>query len=220
MEFSSTYRDGRLRLEALAAAYTPEHIDRPVPSCPGWTVRDVYAHLSGIVDDALAGRMEGVTTDPWTARQVERRAEWSLSSILEEWAANAEVFEPVLGPDTPPQLIIDLTTHEHDIRGAVGAPGARDAAAVGFAVGVILDGHEAGWPADAPSIRITSGERTWNLGPAPAGAELVVDEFELFRVLMGRRSERQIRALPWSADAGAAVAHLTVFGPAEADIIE
>ena len=37
-----------------------------------WTVKDVVAHLCGACEDILAGRLEGVATDPWTEAQVAR----------------------------------------------------------------------------------------------------------------------------------------------------
>ncbi|NGX09002.1 maleylpyruvate isomerase N-terminal domain-containing protein [Mycobacteroides franklinii] len=33
---------------AAVAATPPEYLDRDVPSCPGWTARDVVAHLGGL----------------------------------------------------------------------------------------------------------------------------------------------------------------------------
>ena len=43
-----------------------------VPCTPAWTVRQLSAHLVGVPEDILAGRMEGVASDAWTQAQVER----------------------------------------------------------------------------------------------------------------------------------------------------
>jgi len=43
------------RVAALAAALTPDEWDRPTTDCPGWTVRDVLAHVAG----SMAGTAMG-----------------------------------------------------------------------------------------------------------------------------------------------------------------
>ncbi len=53
-----------------------------VAATPEWTVHDVIAHLSGVVEDALSGNLDGVTTDPWTAAQVERGRGTSTVQLL------------------------------------------------------------------------------------------------------------------------------------------
>ena len=63
------------------------------PACPGWTVHDVVAHLSGAVDDALQGRMEGAPSPAWTARQVEARHDQSVAAILAEWERSLDAPE-------------------------------------------------------------------------------------------------------------------------------
>ncbi len=74
MRIDALYREGRERLVELGSTLSDESAAAAERACPGWAVRDVYAHLSGIVAAALAGRMEGVTTDPWTQRQVDELA--------------------------------------------------------------------------------------------------------------------------------------------------
>src|SRR5947207_5181981 len=93
--------------------------DAPVPTCPEWTVKDVVAHLSGVCADILGGRLDGVATDPWTARQVDERRDWSVQKILDEWNENAPQCEEISqhfpdGADV--QWMADCVTHEHDIR--------------------------------------------------------------------------------------------------------
>jgi hypothetical protein len=48
------YRDGRERLLALGAELGAADAARPVPACPDWTVKDLYAHLAGVAADVLA----------------------------------------------------------------------------------------------------------------------------------------------------------------------
>jgi uncharacterized protein (TIGR03083 family) len=64
----------------------------PVPTCPGWTVHDVLAHLSGVVADVLAGNFAGIATEPWTLAQVEARRDASVEELLAEWELGAPAF--------------------------------------------------------------------------------------------------------------------------------
>ena len=68
----TAYRGVRERVSELV---TSPEVDAaaPVPTCPAWAVGDVVAHLTGVVDDVMAGRLEGVATDPWTEAQVVAR---------------------------------------------------------------------------------------------------------------------------------------------------
>jgi hypothetical protein len=104
------------------------------------------------------------------------------------------------------QLVFDTLTHEHDIRGALGEPGscAGDLAyevALGFltTMGDIINRH-----AELPALQLT----THTLGsvqlgdPRTARRQLALDisDFEALRALGGRRSVRQLLALPWHGD--------------------
>ncbi len=63
------YRDTRERLTSLVSGLDEAALAAPVPTCPGWRVRDVVAHLAAIVEDALAGRLTG---PPRRSRQPSR----------------------------------------------------------------------------------------------------------------------------------------------------
>ena len=121
-EVADHYRTARLRITELVLALDDEDLTRAVPACPGWTVHDVVSHIIGVADDAVHGRMDGVATEPWTAAQVDRGRGMSTADLLERWTEQAPVFESL---PLPPQAVIDLTTHEQDIRGAVDQPGAE-----------------------------------------------------------------------------------------------
>ncbi|MGH2760230.1 MAG: maleylpyruvate isomerase N-terminal domain-containing protein, partial [Actinomycetota bacterium] len=54
----------------------------PVPATPEWSMTDVIAHLAGILADIRAGNLEGVATDPWTAKQVEARRGRKIPQLL------------------------------------------------------------------------------------------------------------------------------------------
>jgi len=180
------YRELRTRMIALLRE-TPAHLGvTPVPHCPAWSVHDVAAHLVGVPEDILAGRMEGVTTVAWTQAQVDRHLDQSLADLADVWEHHIESFDAVLPHIPAPvnsQLVMDAVTHEHDIRHALGAPGARDSSAVRVGLGWLLDaaGDESG------------------LSTRLRGSGL--DDFDLLRVLSGRRSPEQIARLGLDADA-------------------
>ncbi len=76
MRIDALYREGRERLVELSSTLSDESAAAAEPACPGWAVRDVYARLSGIVAAALAalaGRMEGVTTE----NQARKQPDWT-----------------------------------------------------------------------------------------------------------------------------------------------
>jgi uncharacterized protein (TIGR03083 family) len=203
VDVGAVYAEGRQRLSALVAPLDDAGAAAPVPACPGWTVHDVVAHLTGICADILAGNLEGVTTDAWTAAQVERRREASLADVLAEWAEVAPPVEAMADGFGPAghQWVTDGATHEHDVRGALGAPGARDSAAVevgaAFVAGRFLAGvAERGLPALAFRV----DDRRWVSEPGPAAATLTTTPFELIRATTGRRSVGQLRALDWDGD--------------------
>lgn len=180
------YRELRTRVIALWRATPPIDDGLTVPHCPAWSVRDVAAHLIGVPEDILAGRMEGVTTDAWTQAQVERHRGQSLAELADAWEATTEAFDAVLPHIPSPvnsQLVMDAVTHEHDLRHAVGVPGARDSLAVRVAVGWLLD---------------MANGRSPGLGATLHASGLA--EFDLLRVLSGRRSPAQVTALGLDAD--------------------
>jgi len=114
----------------------------------------------------------------------------------------------------PPQAVIDLTTHEQDIRGAVDQPGARDTAEIQYAFELVAQRAVE----VVPGLRVETDGATW--GPEDAQCTLRGDRYDLFRAMMGRRSLTQLRALDWGGEPPAAIEEVVVFGPAPADIVE
>src|SRR5437763_7932093 len=100
-DYGLLYAAARERVSALVTDLADGQLSTSVPSCPGWTVHDVVAHLAGTVADVQAGRLDGVGSDPWTAAQVEARRATPVDEIVEEWAAGSPTFEDglrALGP--------------------------------------------------------------------------------------------------------------------------
>jgi uncharacterized protein (TIGR03083 family) len=215
-DLARLYRDTRERLTALVAGLDDRSLATPVPACPGWQVQDVVAHLAAIVEDALAGRLTGPPSDAETAVQVARYKGRPMTRTLTEWTAAAPQFEEVISAFDIPPAVIDVASHEQDIRGALGLPGARDTEAVRQMAGWLLTGLRTPVP-----VRVTVEDAEFRIGQDGEPAlGLRTTRYEAFRWRMGRRSRDQLAALDWSGDPAPVLDHLVVFGPAGTDIIE
>jgi uncharacterized protein (TIGR03083 family) len=210
------YRDTRERLTALVAGLDDVALATPVPTCPGWLVADVVAHLAAVVEDALAGRLTGPPSEEQTAEQVARYKGRPMTRTLAGWTAGGPQFEEVIGAVNVPQAVIDVASHEQDIRGALGQPGARDTEAIRKMGGWLLERLRTPVP-----VRVTVEDAEFLAGPEGEPAlGLTTTRYEAFRWRMGRRSRDQLAALDWSGDPAPVLDHLVVFGPARTDIIE
>lgn len=190
-----------------------------VPCTPLWTARDVLSHVSGISDDAAAGRMEGAPGEAWTAAQIERNRAFSVDELLTRWGAQAPSFADLIeqvGQGRPP---IDCHSHEHDIRHALGQPGARSNA--------IVDTPSFATVAAPNRVMIELGDgSTVTTGDLEAGTTVTLrgaTTFELFRSRLGRRSRHQVRSYDWSGadnDIEAVIDVWFAFGPSPVPIVE
>ena len=185
-----------------------------VPATPKWTVKDVVAHLVGGPTDLFGGVVPKGGIDDWTAAHVEARKDRTIGELLDEWAALSPRIEEAIDAEGSGLIVMtpDLITHEQDVRNATGNPGARDSAGIDWTlqfftgrVGNRL--KEKGLPA----LRIRSGKDEWLLGDGEPGASVEVDEYELVRGLVGRRSESQIRSWRWDRDPAPYLPELSVF---------
>jgi uncharacterized protein (TIGR03083 family) len=196
------------RMTGLLAAASPDQLARQVPACPDWTVRDLLAHVTGVAADVAAGRIEGAGSDPWTAAQVDARREHDRDALLAEWAAGRDALLDALraiDPVLAAQVVFDVTTHEHDLRGALEQPGERDSDGVLIGwewatriVGQLRDAYGTG----AIRLRTTDGGETV-CGAGDVTAAVSAERFELWRAMTGRRSLEQVRAWAWDGEPAA-----------------
>src|SRR3954447_14031758 len=184
---SEEYAALRQRVRDLLSGVGPATLEAVAPATPKWRTRDVLAHMVGVVDDASNQRLDGVTTEPWTQAQVDARAGATVDDMLDEWDRIAPGFEAVL-TQMPAritgQVLFDAVTHEHDIRNAVGAPGARDVPAIGMAFDWIAWGRSMG---GAPKLRFDVGDAVVESGGGEVVATVSTTRFELVRAIAGRR---------------------------------
>jgi uncharacterized protein (TIGR03083 family) len=221
------YRELMGRVVELVADVDDEAATRVAPATPAWTVHDLLAHLVGVTADAVNGRLTGVGTDEWTAVQVAERRDRSVAELLAEWESHWPAFSERLGvlatasPARAGQAVFDATTHEHDLRGALGRPGARRSAAADLAwewaagiVGQLRDGRGAG----ALVLRTSDDGAERVAGTGEATGAVAAERFDLWRAMTGRRSAGQVRS--WAWDGELAVADLCFFPARDTDLVE
>lgn len=215
-DLSRLYRETRERVISLVSEFDDKALDAAVPACPGWSVRDVMAHVTAVAEDAVAGRLTGPPTNDQTAVQVARFRGRDIAEITAIWAENATAFERIIGTMQIWPAVTDVTSHEHDIRAALGRPGARDTDAVWHSAQSLLTRLR-----PPVSLNVTVEDAEFKVGP-DTGPELrlTTTRFDALRWRMGRRSRAQLARLDWSGDPTAVIDHLVIFGPADHDIIE
>lgn len=203
-ELGDAYHGVRIRVTELVTSVADDAVLQIASATPAWTVKDNVAHLAGITVDIVNGNLDGVGTDPWTAVQIDARRERTLTQIIAEWAEYGPVVEGMA--DTfgraGSQLVADAATHEHDIRHALGRPGARDSDAVqiGFeffstALGNTLDATNA----DALLVEHDTGSTV--VGDGSVSVTLRTTRFEFMRAVSGRRTAMEIAAYDWGGGA-------------------
>ena len=215
-DLARLYRDTRQRVAGLLGGMGGPALAANVPACPRWSVRDVLAHLTAVAEDVVAGRLSRPPSEDETAVQVRRFDGRPVADVLAAWAAVAPRFEELIGAARSWPGVIDVASHEQDIRGAVGQPGARDSDVVWHVAGYLLSRLRPPVP-----LRVVVEDAEFRLGPdSGPPLTLTTTRFEAFRWRMGRRSRDQLAALGWSADPAPVIDHLVVFGPAACDVIE
>ena len=193
---ADAYRALRERVSVIVRQADPAALDALAPATPEWRVRDVLAHMVGVNTDILTGTLDGVASDAWTAAQVATRHDWPIEQMLEEWAESAGAVEanaPLLGPAVG-QWLYDACTHEHDVRQALGAPGARDSGAVAI-------GFEWGTDRLAAGLTLHTEAGVKDVGAGEPRTGVHASRFEIVRAMTGRRSAAQIEAYGWDGPA-------------------
>jgi hypothetical protein len=117
--------------------------------------------------------------------------------------------------------VYDAVAHEHDVRLALGRAGERDSSGVLASTVAMSDLLAADLErCGLPAVRITSGGRTWDVGTGNPELAIELEPFELIRAFGSRRSEAQLRALPWQGDLDRFLPAITHLPLPEQDIVE
>lgn len=210
------YRSSRLRVDALLRNTDPSSWEIAVTACPGWRVRDVLAHLVGVVEDAVAGKLQGPPSAEQTADEVARHRDDDVIDLLDQWAATAPPVEQAVSDLGLWPAFYDVLSHEHDLRGALHDRRFRDHDDVRVAAHLLTGELPPGL-----AVRLDT-ERGPDVVTAtePPVATLTTTSFEFFRLRFGRRTREQALALPWTGDPDPVIDDLFIFGPADAALDE
>lgn len=193
------YRAARERISGLVTA---PGIDGslPVPATPDWTLHDVVAHVSGVAVDGTSGNMAGAPGDEWTAAQVARNIGRPIEEMVAEWGQVGPLMEGFLSSPSGTMAsaaIMDIHTHEADLRHALGLPAAVPASFLDWA---------------GPAMRSGFAEAVAGAGLAPVAVQ--ASDFEWFRGRLGRRTADEVAAYGWSAPAADYLDMFFIFGRA------
>jgi uncharacterized protein (TIGR03083 family) len=215
-EMSEVYEAGRIRVRDMALSASQDELERKVPACPDWSVKDLFAHLVGVGEDTAGMNVGAAGSEEWTQSQIDRRRDLSAKEIDSEWEQLAPKIAGVLDaipPGAGAALIGDLITHEIDMKGALGKREGPDDRGLLVALEryVKFFGKrvkDAGLPAVEVETWVTpnkgDGLRTqkpsWVAGVGEPALRLKADMLSLLRALTGRRTEEQIRKFEWSGD--------------------
>jgi uncharacterized protein (TIGR03083 family) len=230
----------RVRVTDLLRSVPPADLDAIAPATPEWRVRDLAAHLAGVCDDGLHGNLGSVPSggpdlvigvddveavNSWTDVQVTKRADWPIEQVLDNWAELAEQIEATMNALHPAigQMLADAVTHEHDIRGGLGQPDARDSAAMVIAGDWLLRlMSKLLGPGIEGTLRIEHEGGTVDIGTGEPVTTLRTTRFEILRVVTGRRSMEQMRAMDWNGplDPSVLIVAPTLYPPRPTNLIE
>jgi uncharacterized protein (TIGR03083 family) len=122
VSWSDAYRSSTAEFVEIVLGLTAGQVGAKVPACPAWTVHDLLAHQAGSSTDHADGNLEGVTSEPWSARQVEDRRRRTTDELVAEWEANTDTVATLCDAATGPNPAWDVAVHLADLREAVGLP--------------------------------------------------------------------------------------------------
>lgn len=203
-DFSAAYAATRDELVEQLRTLTPEQAATMVPACPGWSAKDVVAHVAGLVADLLAGKRPPIGEPEMTARQVAERADLSLGEVCDEWQNNAAGIRelmteiPMLGMG----LTADLTVHQGDIAEVVSAISPPPSAAVSVSCQryVPLLQERVAERSDI-ALNVTLDGHMWEASAGATVVSLTGTRVDFVRALTGRRTRAEVeQTLTWSSD--------------------
>lgn len=200
---ATEYRHARLRMQEIASDLDADSVERVVDACPAWRVKDLFSHVTGIAVELGAGNSPAGDTQAWVDRQVEERRDTPLAEVVEEWSRAASRFESLIEA-APAQLwglTYDTVVHEHDLRAAVGRPGARDSHGVEVAAELglnLVKGDLA--RAGLPAVRITFEGREFLVGTGEPELTWSGSAFDCLRLLGSRRTAEEMKRAGFVGD--------------------
>lgn len=204
-DFAAVYATSRDELVAQLRSMNDADAAVVVPACPEWTVKDVAAHVAGLVADLLAGHKPPLGTPEMTSRQVDERAGMTLAEVCDEWLANADGIAAIMA-ETPllaMGLTADLAVHHGDIAEAVGAVSEPPPRAVAVACEryMPLLQERVAERLDI-ALTVTLDEQVWSPAAGATPRSLSATRVDALRSVTGRRTRAEVESmLTWDGDA-------------------
>jgi hypothetical protein len=196
-DLAAIWHATRDRITRLVRELPDDAAFTAVPTAPGATVNDVITHLI----DTARHAMDDPETFVLPASGADRSA--TLAELTVRWEKAAEALDDPVASDADfaSFLITDAVMSEHDLRTALGKPGARDDVAVKVALDE-LSGRFSDRVASAglPPLRVTVEQWGTIAGDGRAISCVVADRFEFVRAMSGRRSAAEIRRWNWGVE--------------------
>ena len=202
MDVFAAYEATRDRIISVALDASDGELGARVPSCPEWTAHDLVAHCAGIPTALTAGAGPTGDIQAWLDGIVTARREVPVATLTEQWRGCGEAVRPIV-EGSGGMLVVDVLTHEHDLRGALGRPGDRDAPELRAGLQLFADllaGHVATEGLAPFAVECPDGT-TARSGDGEPGWTLLVDPWEATRVLGSRRTAAEVLAAPARGDA-------------------
>jgi len=187
------YRATREHLTGLLES-DPSLAELPVPSCPGWSLRDVVTHLAN-----ACLRLQATGPEPGRGQPGA-----GLPALLASWERSAAPVEQLMAEGRQPQsgvLVMEALTYELDVRQALGIGPPAEHPGYPIALDVVVAGFgRAVRERRLPALWLGAEGRSWVAGRGRPKGAITASRYDLFRSLTGRRSHDRIRALTWSGD--------------------
>jgi uncharacterized protein (TIGR03083 family) len=189
-----------------------------VPALPAWTVRDTYAHLAGVCAEVVDGTLTGRATDEDTARQVADRADRAVPELCAEWTERGPELEQLLAGEKGYRynlMVFDAWNHEQDVLGALSLPQYRGCPTTPLVAATLTDLFIRFWRKAelSPAVRLVTPTGDWVMGVGEPVATLRTNDFDLVRMLSGRRTLNEMAALDWTGEPGEVLDRLHLFTP-------
>ncbi|HSK25692.1 MAG TPA: maleylpyruvate isomerase family mycothiol-dependent enzyme [Jiangellales bacterium] len=172
-------------------ALAPDRPDDPVPTCPGWTVRDVVEHTAQVFAHKATIMREGAMPEPWPpSRDATPMAEHfaaTRDALLHELTTRAAAQGcPTWWPDDQTvgfwgrRMAHEAAVHRLDVEIALGQVTPVDAALAVDGVDEVLRRFLAGDWSDEPVaegagtvVEVATGDRRWRVVLEPKAVVVV-----------------------------------------------
>lgn len=197
------YLSSAHRLIELSRSTGDASTDIIIRACPAWNVRDLLSHVTSIASRTLGRAAQIEDVQEWIDHEVAVRADKTVEEVAQEYEALLPDVKAALTGRNPFPLVVDVTTHEHDLRDSLGAGAADHEAGIEAVLPSVIRWVRTLHPKDGAGIVLRTPTSEVTFGGSAAGLEVELDsDWELYRLLAVRRSSSQIEAYTHTGDLG------------------